>query len=214
MASTESTSQPLLIVFARALQAGRVKTRLIPDFGEEGALTLYRLLLTRTIAAACGFPGRVQLWLDQADTELQALAQHHGWSCHLQQGEDLGEKMAQALNSGLAQADQVLLVGSDCAVLDQEYFEQALQALDKAPVVFGPSEDGGYVLIGSSRQALWHPQRFRDVRFGGEQALADSIACFVGERVVCLPILWDVDTRDDVIRAQSCGLLPVLQGTE
>ena len=108
----------------------------------------------------------------------------------------------------------MLLVGSDCAVLDQDYFEQALQALDKAPVVFGPSEDGGYVLIGSSSQALWHPKRFRGVRFGGEQALADSIACFPGERVVRLPVLWDVDTRDDVIRAQSCGLLPVLQGTE
>ncbi|WP_297770870.1 TIGR04282 family arsenosugar biosynthesis glycosyltransferase [uncultured Alcanivorax sp.] len=214
MASTERASQPLLIVFARALQAGRVKTRLIPDFGEEGALTLYRLLLTRTIAAACDFPGQVQLWLDQADAELQALAERNGWSCHLQQGEDLGEKMAQALSRGLAQADQVLLVGSDCAVLDQDYFEQALQALDKAPVVFGPSEDGGYVLIGSSSQALWHPQRFRGVRFGGEQALADSVACFPAERVVRLPVLWDVDTRDDVERAQSCGLLPMLQGVE
>ncbi|WP_303760935.1 TIGR04282 family arsenosugar biosynthesis glycosyltransferase [Alcanivorax jadensis] len=212
MASTDSPLQPLLIVFARALQAGKVKTRLIPHFGEEGALRLYRFLLTRTIAAACRFPGRVELWLDQPDRELQSLAERNGWSCHPQQGEDLGEKMALALNAGLSQADRVLLVGSDCAVLDQDYFEQALRALNSAPVVFGPSEDGGYVLVGSSRQSLWCRRRFQGVRFGGEHALADSAACFPGERVARLPALWDVDTRDDVLRAQSCGLLPVIQG--
>lgn len=210
MVSTDNPSQPLLIIFARALQAGRVKTRLIPHFGEEGALKLYRFLLTRTIAAACRFPGRVELWLDQPDRELQSLAERNGWSCRQQQGGDLGEKMAQALNMGLGRADRVLLVGSDCAVLDQDYFEQALQALDKAPVVFGPSEDGGYVLIGSSRQTLWHRHRFQGVRFGGEHALADSAACFPGERVARLPVLWDVDTRDDVLRAQSCGYLPAI----
>lgn len=210
--STESASQPLLIVFARALQAGRVKTRLIPDFGEQGALRLYRFLLTRTIVAACRFPGKVELWLDRPDRELQALADRNGWACQLQQGADLGEKMALALSLGLQQAGQVLLVGSDCAVLDQGYFEQALQALTTVPVVFGPSEDGGYVLIGSSRQALWHRQRFQGVRFGGEHALADSTACFPGERIGHLPVLWDVDTRDDVMRAQSCGYLPTILG--
>ena len=138
MASTDKASQPLLILFARALQAGRVKTRLIPQFGEQGALKLYRFLLTRTIAAACRFPGRVELWLDQPDTELQNLAERNGWSCHQQQGDDLGEKMALALNMGLSQAGRVLLIGSDCAVLGQEYFEQALTALETAPVVFGP----------------------------------------------------------------------------
>lgn len=210
MVSTEQTSPPLLIVFARALQAGRVKTRLIPDFGEQGALRLYRFLLTRTIAAACRFPGKVELWLDRPDQELQALAGRNGWTCRLQQGADLGEKMALALNRGLEQAGQVVLVGSDCAVLDQGYFEQALQALTTVPVVFGPSEDGGYVLIGSSRQALWHRQRFQGVRFGTEHALADSAACFPGEQVARLPVLWDVDTRDDVLRAQSCGYLPAV----
>ena len=208
MVSPEPRSQPLLILFARALQAGRVKTRLIPQFGEQGALKLYRFLLTRTIAAACRFPGRVELWLDQPDTELKNLAERNGWSCHQQQGDDLGEKMALALNMGLSQADRVLLIGSDCAVLGQEYFEQALTALETAPVVFGPSEDGGYVLIGSSRQNLWQRQRFQGVRFGGEHALADSVVCFPGERVARLPTLWDVDTHDDVIRAQRCGVLP------
>ena len=209
MASTERASQPLLIVFARALQAGRVKTRLIPDFGEEGALTLYRLLLTRTIAAACDFPGQVQLWLDQADAELQALAERNGWSCHLQQGEDLGEKMAQALNSGLAQADQVLLVGSDCAVLDQDYFEQALQALDKAPVVFGPSEDGGYVLIGGSDASVWHDGRFEGGRLGTDYAMADTLVALNDVApVTVLPPLWDVDIPEDVTRARNLGVLP------
>ena len=37
--------KPLLIIFARALHAGQVKTRLIPAFGADGALQIYRQLL-------------------------------------------------------------------------------------------------------------------------------------------------------------------------
>lgn len=208
MASIDDTSMPLLIVFARALEAGRVKTRLIPDYGEEGALQLYRLLLTRTLAAASQFPGQVALWLDREDPELAALAAANGWECRLQEGDDLGEKMALALHHGLGQAERVLLVGSDCVLLDRPYFDQALRALSSAPVVMGPSEDGGYVLIGSACRDLWHRQRFQGVRFGGEHALADSVARFPEEQVARLPVLWDVDTREDVVRAQSCGFLP------
>jgi len=40
---------PLLIIFARALHAGQVKTRLIPAFGAEGALQIYR----QPVADAC-----------------------------------------------------------------------------------------------------------------------------------------------------------------
>ena len=199
---------PLLIIFARALRAGQVKTRLIPAFGAEGALQIYQQLLWRTFAAAETFPGDVQLWLDQPDTHLSQEAATRGWSCFLQHGEDLGERMAGALLKGLSHASRVLLVGSDCLLLDQPYFEQALGALDNRPVVFGASEDGGYVLLGSGRGSLWSADRFHGVRFGGPHALQDSRACFAPEETAVLPPLWDVDEPEDVARARSSGLLP------
>ena len=85
------TDTPLLIIFARALQAGQVKTRLIANFGAEGAMQIYKQLLWRTFSAAQEFPGDVQLWLDKPDAALKAEATVRGWSCHLQSdGDQIG----------------------------------------------------------------------------------------------------------------------------
>jgi len=202
------TATPLLIVFARALHPGQVKTRLIPGFGADGALQIYQQLLWQTFAAAEAFPGDVQLWLDKPDAQLQQEAAARGWSCFLQEGEDLGERMAGALSRGLSLTSRALLIGSDCLLLDQSYFEQALNVLDHTPVVFGASEDGGYVLLGSSQASLWSAGRFSGVRFGGPHALQDSRSCFTPEQTRVLPPLWDVDEPEDVARARSSGLLP------
>lgn len=202
------TDTPLLIIFARALQAGQVKTRLIANFGAEGAMQIYKQLLWRTFSAAQEFPGDVQLWLDKPDAALKAEATVRGWSCHLQSDGDLGERMARALSHGLGHFSRVLLIGSDCLLLGRPYFEQALHTLAHAPVVFGASEDGGYVLLGSSQASLWSAARFNGVRFGGHHALQDSCACFASEQIVVLPPLWDVDEASDVARARSSGLLP------
>lgn len=202
------TDTPLLIIFARALHAGQVKTRLVPAYGAEGALQIYRQLLWRTFSAAEAFPGDVQLWLDKPDAHLKQEATARGWSCFLQHDGDLGERMAGALSRGLCDFPRVLLVGSDCLLLNSPYFERALHALNHTPVVFGASEDGGYVLLGSSQASLWSADRFSGVRFGGPHALQDSRACFAPQQTAALPALWDVDEPYDVLRARSSGLLP------
>ena len=200
-------SEDTLLVFARALRPGRVKTRLIGDFGETGALDIYRQLLMGTLALARTFPGQVELWLDAPDPSLETLAREQGWVCCLQQGDNLGDRMTFAMARALAHAQRVLLVGSDCPVLTPAYLEQALDALQRRPVVFGASEDGGYVLLGSSQAALWNAERFAGVRWSTAQTLQDSLACFSAQHTQVLPPLWDVDTAQDVARARATGLL-------
>ncbi len=202
-------NRDLLIVFARALYAGQVKTRLIPAVGERGALRVYRQLLERTLAAAQRFPGDVELWIDRPDVNQMARARRSGWTCRVQQGADLGQRMAFALDQGLQSHDRVLLVGSDCPLLDRAYFQQALRALAGAEVVFGASEDGGYVLLGSQRPGLWKRNPFSGVRWGTEHALKDSVSSLQSHsrRLAMLPALWDVDEPDDLTRAINVGLL-------
>ena len=51
-----------IVVFAKAPQPGRVKTRLIPALGAEGAAALATRMLARTLAAAAeAAPGGVEL---------------------------------------------------------------------------------------------------------------------------------------------------------
>src|SRR5688500_8404721 len=52
-----------LLVFARAPEAGRAKTRLIPALGAVGAARLQARMTEQTLAAACGSGvGDIQLW--------------------------------------------------------------------------------------------------------------------------------------------------------
>lgn len=199
----------LLIVFVRHYQAGRVKTRLIKRFGAQGALSLYKQLVANTFAAAAHFPGDVRVLMDAEDHEISRGAVANGWQTGLQSSGDLGQRMVNAMKQGLQHYHRVLLVGSDCPVLSLDYFHKALNALSEHPVIFGPSRDGGYVLIGGSQWNDWHVGRFDEVRLGTPCALEDSIAAFAPHQVFLLSPLWDVDEPQDVFHAVENGLLVI-----
>ena len=199
----------LLLVFARAPRRGRVKTRLVPELGEDTALKVHQRLLDRTLREAAAFPGRARLMLDDHDDRLAAHAREIGLEVGLQHGGGLGERMNAALRDGLQEAARVLLVGSDCPVLDQTYLALAVDGLDNARVVLGASEDGGYVLIGGSDASVWHDRRFEGVRLGTDYAMADTLVALNDVApVTVLPPLWDVDIPEDVTRARNLGVLP------
>ncbi|HCD75509.1 MAG TPA: glycosyltransferase [Alcanivorax sp.] len=199
----------LLLVFARAPRRGRVKTRSVPELGEDTALDVHQRLLDRTLREAAAFPGRARLMLDDHDDRLAAHAREIGLEVGLQHGGGLGERMNAALRDGLQEAARVLLVGSDCPVLDQTYLALAVDGLDNARVVLGASEDGGYVLIGGSDASVWHDRRFEGVRLGTDYAMADTLVALNDVApVTVLPPLWDVDIPEDVTRARNLGVLP------
>ena len=210
MAAERGTApDTLLLVFARAPRRGRVKTRLIPELGEDTALDVHQRLLDRTLLQAAAFPGRARLMLDDHDDGLDAHARERGLEVGLQHGDGLGGRMNAALRDGLREAARVLLVGSDCPVLDQTYLSLALDGLNGARVVLGASEDGGYVLIGGSDASVWHDGRFEGVRLGTDYAMADTlVALNDAAPVSVLPPLWDVDVPEDVTRARNLGVLP------
>lgn len=147
------------IQFAKRPFAGYVKTRLIPALGAEGALLVHIELLQLTLNALSETPiGDVQLWWDRQWDSSQFLSQldpqcHNisRLSQHEQQGDDLGEKMQHALITALTSHSKVVLVGSDCPVINADYLLQASTLLEEKDIVLGPSDDGGFVLIGARR---------------------------------------------------------------
>lgn len=202
-------AEPAIIVFARALEPGRVKTRLIPALGEQGALAVYSRLLDHTLemVRACAVP--VYLYGTHADASLTDRAARHRISFERQQGAGLGQRMARALSAEHARGhERLLLVGSDCPVLSVKYLREALEKLAQSDFVLGPAEDGGYVLIGSRAMATWADDPLSTVRFGGDRALEDTRhALATHGRVQLLEPLWDLDEPGDWRRARAAGLL-------
>lgn len=197
-------------VFARPPRLGEVKTRLAAGVGDAAALDIYRKLLEQTLrqASSSGLP--FTLFAAAQSDELVALAHHYNGEVALQQGEDLGERMAAAFAAMHRLADSVILIGSDCPVLTSAHLLAAQQMLAQSEVVIGPAEDGGYWLIGSANAALWRDSRIFDgVRFGADQALTMTLHGLqrAGVSASMLPMLWDLDTEQDYLRARRQGVL-------
>lgn len=113
--------------------------------------------------------------------------------------------MAHALQVSLQQgAGRVVLVGTDCPVLDMQDLSQAFAALHTSDVVLSPAEDGGYALVGVSRPA-W--QIFQGIGWGGPFVLEQTLAqaTLSGHSVTLLRTVWDVDTVEDLARYQRLG---------
>jgi rSAM/selenodomain-associated transferase 1 len=188
-------------MFARAPVLGKVKTRLIPVLGDQGALDMHLHLVDRQIKVLNTLNNhsicRAQLWVDQ-NAEDAAFTKFMG-EVKLQQGNDLGEKMYHASKEVLEEYSRVVIIGSDCPGIDESYLEQALQALEDegTHIVLGPALDGGYVLI-----AMKQPREeiFQDVDWGTERVLEQTLdkckQC--GLSFITLSSLRDIDTAEDL----------------
>lgn len=193
----------LLQQFARFPRLGQVKTRLQQELGETVAYQTHCELLSLTnrqlLAAQLG---PVELWLELTGTHaaVDGCIASGALGPRLQQGPDLGARMIHALNDGLARFHRVLLVGSDCPGLDAGYLAAARDGLDEADLVFGPAEDGGFVLI-AAREAL-APGLFAGVRWGEGDVLAQCEARAVSAGLTArrLKLRYDIDRPEDLRR--------------
>lgn len=193
-------SEARLIVFAKAPVAGRVKTRLIPALGEEGALQLHQKMIEYTLQKVCAESlAPVELWSDCLDNEfIQSCAERFPVELHLQQGADLGERMQHAFLDVLQRSQYAVLIGTDCPDLSSKEIEQALTWLQHGEqAVLGPAVDGGYVLIGLQTV---YPQLFEKINWG-----SDSVLAMTRERLYSaatqfkeLPVMVDVDLPSDL----------------
>ena len=195
----------LFIQFARSPVAGEVKTRMIPALGAGAACQLHSELVrwtSRTLVNA-GL-GPVQLAV--AGNTLHPLFQQ----CRdigvaevvPQSGTDLGERMFAALRNALNRFERVVLVGSDCPGLDAAYLAQALDSLQQAPVVLGPAEDGGYVLIGARQVSR---EMFAAIDWGSSLVYAQTLERL--QDIDCdwasLPAKFDIDRPEDIVHWQA-----------
>jgi rSAM/selenodomain-associated transferase 1 len=190
--------RPVIILFAKAPIAGRVKTRLAPPLAAERAAELHAAMVADMIERLQQFPeADLELHTDVftdawADTRVPRALQHEG---------DLGLKMIQALERALAQGHaRAMIVGSDAPALPLEHLRELLSA--EEDVALGPTDDGGYYAIACRRT---HPSMFDGVAWSmpdtRERTIAAARNCGL---TVTLGRPWfDVDTPADLERLKT-----------
>ena len=188
---------PRVIVFLRAPELGRVKTRLAATVGHGPALVIYRELLELTLATLRAHPQvEIRVTPDDAISGQDPLLQS-GWRLNPQGDGNLGERLERAVQDAFAaKPTPVVVIGCDSPELTKDDLIEAGRLLATRDVVFGPANDGGYWLIGLKQPV---PELFRGISWGTSRVLGQSldIAQRLGLNWGLLRELDDIDTEAD-----------------
>lgn len=197
---------PVVVLLARAPSA-KGKTRLTAHLPSDRAHALRAALFLDTldVVRATALPVIVSFTPADAHDEMATLAPDA--RLMPQAGIGLGERMRHAIDEALAAGfDAVVLIGSDLPTLPARYVRDAIGQLEgangarvRADLVLGPSEDGGFYLVGV-RHPL--PDIFHDVLWDGPAVLKSVVdaARALEMRVAFAREWWDVDQPEDLER--------------
>ena len=189
-----------IVIFAKAPVAGRVKTRLIPALGVEGAAKLAGEMLRATIQAALQSGLAVELCTDPKPS-------HPEWEPWLpgdavlltsQGAGDLGERLARAAGRAVGEDQHPLLIGTDCPELDAAILRSAAEGLGDHDAIIHPASDGGYVLLGLRR---FDPSLFDGIAWSTSRVAEETIARIrrLGWSLHIGDTLRDIDEPRDIL---------------
>ena len=202
-----------VVVMAKAPVPGQVKTRLVPPLTPEQAALLAQGLLQETVKLVCSLKG-IQAIVSVAPAERLTEVQHL-LDCPIQlipQSEgDFGARLAEVFRHAFSNGTHgVIALGADHPNLPKRYLLQAIATLKSGEdrVVLGPTEDGGYYLIGMTRP---HPELFERIPWSTSEVarVTRERAKALGLAVVLLPPWFDIDRPEDLSRLTATHRLRV-----
>jgi len=228
-----------LAVMTKAPQAGRVKTRLVPPLTPEEAAEFNKCFLRDTAAAislCCSGGLRAPTAANEllhpgahgAPLQCSAVAVYTpvgaepaytdilpaDFSLLPQRGDKFGERLYFAVEDLFKCGfESVCLIDSDSPTVPTENYAEAVELLssNQDRVVLGPSDDGGYYLMGVKKP---HSRLFEQIDWSTERVLSQTRqrANEIGLEVKLLPTGYDVD--DDASLHRLCNQLLREQGND
>ena len=184
-------------VFAKPPVPGRVKTRLAAAFGHDRAAELAAAMLHDVWSVVTSARRAIPVLAAAENGNFDFdVPDDRVW---LQCSADLGSRIESILQRGLEIAPAAIALGADTPLLTRGDLVDAMEQLESGNAVLGPSDDGGFYLLGlrSCSAGLladipWSCQRTCD-------ATEASLNSY-GMKVARIRSSFDIDTPDDVHR--------------
>jgi uncharacterized protein len=194
-------SDRLLVIMAKAPKPGAVKTRLTPRLSLQAVTAFYRCLLDDTLALARSLVG-VEIAIMCPDSDVNELASLTGQGVRVvaQKGEGLAAGLTSVFAHFVEGSQRrIIAFNSDSPHLPRSVIEEAFEILRAHDLVVGPTDDGGYYLVGAKAS---HPTLFSGSGMGTSSALERLLS---RARVLELSVgfedpFYDIDVADDLIR--------------
>ena len=194
----------------KAPEAGRVKTRLSPPLSPEQAAELNRRFLkdlaaSLKVASSQTAAAGVAVYTPIGKEDLYRGVIPSGFYFVPQRGNGFGERLVFAAEDLLRLGfNSFCLINSDSPTVPATSFAQAARELlrDGDRLVLGPSDDGGYYLIGLKRM---HRRLFEEIDWSTEHVLEQTRerAAELRLETVMLPTAFDIDDNASLKRLWS-----------
>ncbi|AGC77023.1 hypothetical protein LX97_01765 [Nonlabens dokdonensis] len=191
----KSDNKKCLIIFTRNPELGKGKRRLAATVGDQAALDIYTFLLDHTQQITHNLEVTKQVWYSEK-VHLNDSWNDTIYDKYVQEGDDLGVRMKIAFIEAFTNHDHVLIIGSDMYDMSQQDLENAFLQLESHDAVIGPAQDGGYYLLGFTKNLV--NGVFENKEWGTETVLEDTLNNFKNLNYATLETRNDVDYYEDI----------------
>ena len=186
---------PLVLVFCKNQIIGKVKSRLALKIGKQNALFVYSNLVNKTASIVNSLSSDVHVYYSDYIEENDDFKSPK-IKKFIQKGNNLGDRLINALSISFKNFSPVIIIGSDLWELEISDIEDAFRILKNKNVVIGPSTDGGYYLIGMN---YLDTKIFENKKWGQQSVLNDTIRDIDDKtNIHLLDEKTDIDTYDDL----------------
>ena len=190
-----------LLLFVKLPIKGQVKTRLATRMDGDFEVELYKCFVEDIISLVDNLNVHLELCFYPPHTRVNFSKWLGGQYCFTPQvGDNLGQRLKNAFDGAFKkQFSKVVVIGSDSPDLPAHYLTESFEALEAHDTVIGPANDGGYYLIGFSKEGFI-PEVFDNISWSTDSVFEQSISILKQYRrkVYHLPLWHDVDTIEDL----------------
>ncbi|MCX8084280.1 MAG: TIGR04282 family arsenosugar biosynthesis glycosyltransferase [Calditerrivibrio sp.] len=207
----------VLAVFCKYPTPGRVKTRLAKDTSDIFAAEVYSMLLVNVLTGVYELQKilscfDLMLYIDNSSDihrfeELLNRTHIRVYAMRIQAQGDMGYRIGccfrELFHDGY---DKVVIIGSDLVGDLSVEIKKAYDILETNQMVFGPSFDGGFYLIGA--KDFFDSCVLSGLRWSSSEVFKNLLGNVkdIGYKYGLLNPLLDIDTMEDLLRAKREGL--------
>jgi rSAM/selenodomain-associated transferase 1 len=190
-----------LLLFAKSPIKGQVKTRLAAETSADFAVELYKCFVEDLISLVENLEVQFKICFFPPNTKSTLLEWLGGRHCYRPQtGNNLGERLKNAFDNSFEEGfSKVVAIGSDSPDLPEDFLRQAFKELESCDAVVGPSSDGGYYLIGFSKDSFL-PEAFDGIAWSTSAVCRQTVEILKRHKlkIYLMPEWYDLDTRSDL----------------
>lgn len=186
------------IIFTRIPESGKTKTRLMPYYSGDECKIFHEKLLMDLCEKTKSDEYDIITFYSGDDLEYLKGLLHISKDFFAQKGITIAERMKNAIKETLDMGyKRIVLTGSDIPDIDEQIISDAFNKLQNNSIVFGPSNDGGYYLVGVNDDhdldAIFDEDNYKN------DNVLKNIENKIQKEIKYTKVLRDIDTKDDIL---------------